>query len=150
MKRTMIYSIIIILFTVFIYIFFHKKYVKCELLLNIPHSDEEFYPNAYEFFHSKEDMERYFHRNDRTRKYEKECEKIEFDFDKNTYVFVYGKKIKNMFYSYKTSFFNDTSPSYSKPKNKTLIFIDYEDNNDKGVFIYKLDKNPNLRGFYGI
>lgn len=131
--------------------FFSRNSINYELLAKISKSDKEFYPNAYEFFHSKESIERYFNRNDNTRKYLKEIQNIDFDFKKYSYLIIYGRKIKKLYHSYKTSYFNDLSPSYSRPMNKKLIFIEYEDNNlDNGVFIYRVDKNSSLRGFYGV
>jgi hypothetical protein len=55
-----------------------------------------------------------------------------------------------MYHSYKTSLINDISPSYSKPKDKTLIIIEYDKDSDEGVFIYRIEKNSNFRGFYGL
>lgn len=151
MKKTIVYSVLILISIILVYIFFHKSSINYELLIKIPKSDKEFYPNAYEFFHSKESIEKYFNRNNKTKEYQKEVQDIDFDFKKHSYLIVYGKKIKNLYHSYKTSYFNDLSPSYSKPRNKTLIFVEYEENNsDTGVFIYIVDKDSNLRGFYGI
>ncbi len=66
--------------------FFSRNSINYELLAKISKSDKEFYPNAYEFFHSKESIERYFNRNDNTRKYLKEIQNIDFDFKKYSYL----------------------------------------------------------------
>lgn len=150
MRKKTIYIIIIIVFTLLGYLFFNKKYIEYELVCKIPNSDNKFYPDAYEFFHSKENLTRYFNRNDRTKEYGKTCQNIDFDFSKNSYVIVYGKKVKKMFHSYKTSLFNDISPSYSKPQGKTLIIIEYDEDSDEGVFIYRIEKKSKFRGFYGV
>lgn len=150
MKRKAMYILIVMVFTLLGYLFFNKKHIEHELLFKIPNSDNKFYPNAYEFFHSKESITRYFNRNDKTREYQKTCQNIDFDFNKNSYVIVYGKKVKKMYHSYKTSLINDISPSYSKPKDKTLIIIEYDKDSDEGVFIYRIEKNTNFRGFYGV
>jgi hypothetical protein len=105
---------------------------------------------AYEFFHSKEEINNYFKRNDTTKELFNKIENINFNFDKYSYCVVYGFEVEKMYYSYQDIYFNDLSPKYARPSNKILVSIKYRDQFKNKVIFYKLNKNPKLRGFYGI
>ena len=112
---------------------------------------KDFYPNGYEFFHSKKELDNYVNRNKRTKTLGQKLLTLNFDFDKYSYCVFYGRKVKKLYHSYKSTLLDDLSASYIKYNKKTLVFVEYEkDDNEKGIFIYKIKKNTKLRGFYGI
>lgn len=109
---------------------------------------EGFYPDAYVIFHSeKEFLE--------SAVYEKHGNKIvhamNLNFKKYSYVIVYGAKIKRMYYSIKSTIFDDKSPYYcSAVRNRMIcLFIEYQDP-DNYMYIYQIDKNCLLKSFGGI
>lgn len=134
-----------------VYTFYHKTYINNDLVFQSLNKNEKNYPDAYEFFHSKEEIEHYFYRNKHTKDIKIKCRDIVFDFKNYSYVIFDGHRVKKIFYSYKTTFFDDISPSYAKPKGKKPVFVEYEDDkSEKGIFIYKVKKDISLRGFYGV
>lgn len=151
MKKSVILLGVIGVLILVTYVFFHKNYLQFDLVYKIPNSDKDFYPNGYEFFHSKKELDNYINRNERTKSLGKRMKGLDFDFNNYSYSVFYGRKIKLIYHSYKSTFLDDLSPSYAKPKGKIVVFVEYEsDNKEKGVFIYKTKKNSKLRGFYGI
>lgn len=133
----------------FMFVFFHKTFLNQEMVFNGVMLNEKFRPNAYEFLHSEKDLSNFINRNDNTKLIGSNLKTVNFDFNNCSYCIVYGCKVKGMYYSYKTTFFDDTSPSYARPKDKKFIAIEYEKNKTNGVFIYSLKKDKALRGFYG-
>ncbi len=151
MKKSVILLVIIGMLILLTYVFFRKNYLQCDLFYEIPNSDKDFYPNGYEFFHSKKEIDNYINRNKRTKDLREKLQMLDFDFKNYSYCVFYGRKAKKIYHSYKTTLLDDLSPSYAKPNGKTLVFVEYEDDDKgKGVFIYKTKKNIKLRGFYGI
>ena len=107
-----------------------------------------FYPDAYVIFHTeKEFLESavYEHHGSNINR------SMNLDFEKYSYVIVYGAKVKRMYYSVKSTLFNDKSPNYcSAIKNKKLcLFIEYQAP-DNYMYIYQIDKNCMLKSFGGI
>lgn len=141
--------LVTILFTCLVFIFFNKTYLDFSLVYVEKNNDETFKPDAYEFFHSKAEIISFFNRNEKTKKFGANCD-LNFNFENYSYCIFYGCEIKRMYYSYKTSFFNDLTPTYAKPKNKKVVFVEYVNNKENGIYIYKIAKNDKLRGFYGI
>lgn len=151
MKKIIIFLVSATILMLLVYTFYHKNYIQYDLVFKSLNKNEKFYPGAYEFFHSKEDIHSYFNRTTETKGYGIKSRNIVFDFENYSYVIFYGRRVKNMYYSYKTTFFDDISPSYARPKNKIIVFVEYEnDKSEKGIFIYKVKKDIRLRGFYGL
>ena len=128
--------------------FFHKTELQFELICSGKGRDA-FYPDAYVVIKSEAIKKDFFSTNQETKRLASLCiDKI--DVRKYGYVVVYGKKVKRMYYSYKTTFCDDKSASYIKRWGADVIFIEYEDAPAEGsTFIYRIDKNEKLRGFYG-
>lgn len=140
-----------------IYIFLNKHYIPFEEVCKIYNVEDEkgFYPDAYVFFHSNREIENFFkHTNKYTELYGEKCKNIHFDFNNYSYVIVYGAKIKSMYYSYKTTIFNDKSPDYAKAHRygDICVFIEYEEwtKQNNGIYFYKVKRNPKFRGFGGL
>lgn len=156
MKKKYIVAIIfgLIIFPISIYWFSKKHYPAFEIYFKIPNVESDLYPGAYVFFNSNAQLTSFFNMNKDTRIYGENCKDVKFDFDNYTYVIVYGAKIESMYYSYKTTFFNDPSPSYAKARRygKKCVFIDYNKASkaEKGVYFYRLKRDTLLRGFDGL
>ena len=134
-----------------LYFFFYKNYLQSELICEIPNPSNVFYPDAYKFFHSKNEIDRFLELNQTTKSYKNYINKTEFDFNNFSYFIVYGREVKNIYYSHKSTFFDDKSESYARPKGKIPVFINYKNERSRnGVFIYRIEKDNRLRGFYGI
>lgn len=109
---------------------------------------EGFYPDAYAIFHSENEFQK-------SAVYENHGNKIihaiNLDFKQYSYVIVYGAKVKRMYYSVKSTIFDDKSPYYcSAVRNKMLcLFIEYQVP-DNYMYIYQIDKNNMLKTFGGI
>lgn len=138
-----------VLFSCLVFVFYHKNYLDYKLVYEGFNLKENFEPNAYEFFHSKEEIISFFKRNKETRKIENNCGNIKFDFENYSYCIFFGGRVKQMYYSYKTTLCNDISPSYARPSGKKVVFVEYEGNKKNTVFIYRIKKDNSLRGFYG-
>lgn len=133
------------------YFFLHKNYIKSELICEIPNTSNVFHPDAYEFFHSKNEIDRFLELNQTTKSYKNYINKTEFDFNDFSYFIVYGREVKEIYYSYKSTFFDDQSPTYARPGGKIPVFINYKNKGSRnGVFIYRIKRDKRLRGFYGI
>jgi hypothetical protein len=149
MKKKILLLSLLTLMLLVCFVFFKKTYLDFDLVYVEKNVNETFKPDAYEFFHSKNEMNIFFNRNEKTKKIGTNC-KINFDFEKYSYCIFYGCKIKNLYYSYKTTFFNDMTPKYARPNNKKVVFVEYGDNKKSEIYIYKISKDESLRGFYGI
>jgi len=55
-----------------------------------------------------------------------------------------------MYYSFKSTLFDDKSAAYAKRIGRRVLFIEYENVGTQGTFIYQIDKDLKLRGFFGI
>jgi len=133
------------------WIFYRKHYLYFELVCEIP-VVTSFRPDAYVFFHSKNDLDRYFNLNENTKEYKRLLPNVDFNFKEYSYCIVYGRKIEQIWYSNKSTYFDDKSASYAKPKGRIPVFITYEvENKDmSNVYLYKMEKDKRLRGFLGI
>lgn len=126
-------------------LFFHKTYLDKNLICKIDDATE-FRPDAYVVINSSEKF------NDVVFlvKGLGRCGD-NFDFSKSTYVIVFGRKASTMYYSYKTTFFDDISDHYAPKLGSDVLFIDYEAApGEKGIFVYEVPKNENLREFFGV
>lgn len=138
------------------YFFFRKKHLDYELAYKLPNvRNGEFYPDAYVFFHNQKSIDRFFELTDETKKLKKFIppETI-FDFDNYSYCIFYGRKIKSMYYSYKTTYFDDPSPSYESCRRYgyKCVFVTYDkptSNIDNAIYIYRVKKDEKLSGFNG-
>ena len=108
---------------------------------------EGFYPDGYSVFHTeKEFLESatYFYDG-------KDIAKaMKLDFSRYSYVLLQGAKVKRMYYSIKSTLFDDKSPDWAKARRfwKFCLFIEYQEP-DGYMYIYQIDKNTRLRGFGG-
>lgn len=150
MKKS-IFILGLLFVVIVIHLFYQKHYIAYGACYKIPNIHCEFYRDAYVFFHSDDQLRRFFKINSNTQEYGRNLKHIEFDFTKYSYLIVYGAKVDKMYYSYKTTMFNDPSPSYAKARRygKKCVFIDYSKKVDKGVYIYRMEKDTLLRGFAG-
>lgn len=109
-------------------IFFHQTELEFELICSADIRDD-FYPDAYVVINSEKKKRDYFTTNKDTKTLASICiDKI--DVSKYSYVVVYGRKVKRMYYSYKTTFFNDKSDYYVKRWGADVLFIEYEPDTD--------------------
>lgn len=103
-------------------------------------------PDGYYIFHTKKDFEEsatyYFHG--------KDIEKvIKLDFIQYSYVVVKGAKIDRMYYSVKSTIFDDKSPYWThEGYNKFCLIIEYQIC-DGYMYVYQIDRNPFLKSFAG-
>lgn len=107
-----------------------------------------FYPDAYVIFHTEKDFLE-------STVYDNHGSNIKrsmnLNFEKYSYVIVYGAKVKRMYYSLKSTIFDDKSPYYCSAirKRKICLFIEYQAP-DNYMYIYQIDKNCMLKSFGGI
>lgn len=138
------------------YLFFKKNYLDFELVSQMTNSDEEFYPMAYEFFHSKNAYDSFFTRNSNTIKLKTAFpNSSNLDFENYSYCIFFGKSLNSLYYSYKTTYYDDPSPSYASCKRNGKKFVqavynDTNQNNTKGIFLYKVNKDEKLSGVDGL
>lgn len=128
-----------------IYAFFARHEINSELYFKIPNA-KNFYPDAYRFINDDSYLE-LLKRDPKVRDYFKNKE---FNFSKYTYLVTCGAPIHSMYYSYKTTLFDDKSEEWclAWKSMQHCIMIEYE-NADSSLYIYRLPKNEKLRGFYG-
>ena len=150
MKKWMFIFVVLLVTVGVAYTFFHKSYISFELVGELPNGSEDFRPLGYEFFHSTQELESYFRRNKRTKQLEKNLSDITFDFTNYSYCIFYGRQVASMSYSYKTTYFDDPTPTYTRPKRKIPVFVTYGEGpgSEKGTFLYRVSKDDRLRGFY--
>ena len=132
------------------YTFFHKTYVSFELVGKVPEGNKDFRPHGYEFFHSRQEIESYFRRNERTKELHKNLSNVPLDFTNYSYCLFYGRKVVTMSHSGKTTYFDDPTPSYARPSGKIPVFVTYDQtlSGERGTFLYRVSKDDRLRGFY--
>lgn len=148
MKKIYLIAIAFSLLLLGLFIFFHKTQLEFELVCT-SNRETKFYPDAYTFIHSEEAFENYTGLNVDTHEFGKQCNQP-LDFTKYSYLIVYGQKPKLMYYSYKSTWFDDKSPSYSPHWGSKVVFIEYEEKSKGvGTFLYKVNKQKELRGFFG-
>ena len=108
---------------------------------------EGFYPDGYRVFHTEKEFLQsatyLYHGKDITKV-------MKLDFSKYSYVVVQGAKVKRMYYSIKSTLFDDKSPDWAKARRfwKLCLFIEYQDP-DGYMYVYQINKNSRLRGFGG-
>ena len=134
---------------IFVIVFFYQFEVDYSDYKRIEHIDGDgFYPDAYVIFHTeKEFLESAVYDYHGTNI---KCA-MNLNFEKYSYVIVYGAKVKRMYYSVKSTIFDDKSPFYcSAVRNKMICwFIEYQAP-DNYMYIYQIDKNCLLKSFGGI
>ena len=109
---------------------------------------EGFYPDAYVIFHTeKEFRESVVYDNHGSNI----MHAMNLDFEKYSYVIVYGAKVKRMYYSVKSTLFDDKSPYYCSAirNRKFCLFIEYQIP-DNYMYVYQINKNNLLKSFGGI
>ena len=161
------YTVYIILSTLIIssiggYLFLKKVYLDFEEVCELSNiRTREFRPFAYVFFHSQKEIDDFLRNNysdlaPNTKKV-KSCilSKINLDFVNYSYCIFYGRKVENMYHSFKTTYFDDLTPSYVKRHRSDIkcVFVTYSNkelNNSNGIFLYKVKKDKRLSGFKGL
>lgn len=143
-----IISLILVLLSIdYLQNFFRQRDVLYNAFYEI--DEDDFYPDAYVVFHSEMQLKQ-------SAAYRFHADEIEkamsgkFDFFKYSYVIVYGAKIERMYYSFKSTIFDDKSPSYASARrfHKQCLFIEYKEP-DGHIYMYQIDRNPELMGFGG-
>ena len=138
-----------VIFTIVLIVgFFHEFEVDYSDYKRIKHvGGEGFYPDGYGVFHTEKDFLQsatyLYHGKDITKV-------MKLDFSKYSYVEVNGAKVKRMYYSIKSTLFDDKSPDWAKARRfwKLCLFIEYQDP-DGYMYVYQINKNSRLRGFGG-
>lgn len=104
----------------------------------------DFYPYAYRLIKDKDKWVSYVNTNSDTKKLSM-INEDSLDFNKHMYIIVYGARIKNMHWSFKSTLFDDVNASYSKTfrKGKKLIMVDYM-TPDSNIYVYRMNANPTL------
>lgn len=77
----------------------------------------------------------------------------DLNFNDYSYCVFFGKEVSQLFYSMKTTYFDDPSPSYAscRKKGKKCVFASYvPDTTSKGVYLYCVPKDAQLSGFDGL
>ncbi|KGO93340.1 hypothetical protein [Flavobacterium subsaxonicum] len=147
MKKLYYILLTSLLFACFTIVFFHKTNLDFNLTCSYV-GDKEFRPDAYVVLHLDKDFEQYSKINSRTAKIGSAC-KSSLNFAKHDYVIVYGRKVKTMYYSLKSTLFDDRSDHYIKRIGRRVLFIEYENGDSTGTFMYQINKDKKLRGFIG-
>jgi hypothetical protein len=149
-KKVLSFVTVVSIITILIVGFFHEFEVDYSDYRRIKRVDGEegFYPDAYVIFHTeKEFLESavYDYHGSIIKR------SMNLNFEKYSYVIVYGAKVKRMYYSVKSTIFDDKSPYYcSAIRNKMMcLFIEYQAP-DNYMYIYQIDKNCMLKSFGGI
>ena len=149
-KKVLSFVTVVSIITILIVGFFHEFEVDYSDYRRIKRVDGEegFYPDAYVIFHTeKEFLESavYDYHGSIIKR------SMNLNFEKYSYVIVYGAKVKRMYYSVKSTIFDDKSPYYcSAIRNKMMcLFIEYQAP-DNYMYIYQIDKNCMLKSSGGI
>lgn len=148
-KKIVVLLVSVISIMIFVVGFFYQFEVDYSNYKRIERIDGDgFYPDAYVIFHTEKEFIE-------SSVYKYHGSKIKcsmnLNFEKYSYVIVYGAKVKRMYYSVKSTIFDDKSPYYCGAiKNKKFcLFIDYQAP-DNYMYIYQIDKNYMLKSFGGI
>lgn len=133
---------------VFMFGFFHQfevdyyDYKRIKLV-----GGEGFYPDGYRVFHTeKEFLESAWFFYDG----KEITQAMKLDFSNFSYVLVQGAKVKRMYFSIKSTLFDDKSPEWAKAYRFgcLCLFIEYQAP-DNYMYIYQIEKNTRLIGFGG-
>ena len=133
------------------FIICNKHYIKYSACYKLAITKTPFYPDAYKLINTKEELLSNIKLINNVIKEESVIDINKLDFYNHTYLLVFGAPIKNMYYSFKTTLFDDKSPSYAKAirHNKKCVFINY--NVPTGyTYLYEIAKDETLTGFCGI
>lgn len=154
MTRRRFYKVIVfILITVssLLYLFYSKHYIRYSACYKIKTLKTPSYPDAYRFINTKEDLEYCINLLDHTSETNHFLESFRIDFKNYTYVIVFSAPVKEMYYSIKTTIFDDKSPSYANAVryNKKCVFINYYQPTGY-IYLYEIKKDLSLSGFDGI
>ena len=128
--------------------FFHQFEVDYSDYKRIKLVDGEgFYPDGYRVFHSEKEFLQsawFFYDGKEI------TQAMKLDFSKYSYVLVQGAKVKRMYFSIKSTLFDDKSPEWAKAYRFgcLCLFIDYQAP-DNYMYIYQIEKNTRLIGFGG-
>jgi len=168
MKKQTIKAVLLLLAMIVtaitVYPFFKKTYLKYELIYAYPEGGGPYrydYGMDYEFYHSNQSMEHSQFLKSFTIPFSPNRpgtpKKIQdkgslfhsFDFEEYSYVAFNAQKVTSMYYSYKTTYFNDrSSPVVScRKRGKKCVFVTYDPNSVHGWYIYRVKRDPLLRGF---
>lgn len=133
-----------------LFLFYSKHYIRYSACYKIKTLKTPFYPDAYCFINSKDKFDLCVTPHDNAFDETKFIEYYKIDFNRYTYVIVYGAPIKNMYYSLKTTLWDDDSPSYDRAirYNKKFVVINYEHPTGY-IYLYRIKKDLSLRGFGG-
>ena len=129
------------------FIICNKHYIKYSACYKLPIPKTPFYPDAYKFANTKEEFLSNMKLINNAIKVEAIIDTNKLDFNNHTYLFVFGAPIKKMYYSFKTTLFDDKSPSYAKAirHKKKCVFINY--NIPTGyTYLYEIKKDGQLSG----
>lgn len=148
MKTKILIATSIITTIALIVVFFYQfeiGYSDCKRIKLI--DGDGFYPDGYSVYHTEEDFLKsalYLYDGEDIMKV------MNMDFSKYSYVMVQGAKVDRMYYSIKSTLFDDKSPSWAKAYKyrKLCLFIEYK-TPDNYMYIYQIDKNTRLREFRG-
>lgn len=140
--------LLIVILTSFSVCFFHQHEIPYIEYHAVDKSD--FWPMAFRIFHDESSMQSYINLYEKGGAMEQKISEIQLDFEKYSYILVYGAKIDRMYYSMKSTWFDDISPYYASARryNECRLFIDYL-NPDGCVYLYQIKKNVKLRGICG-
>lgn len=158
MNSKLLYILIIVvsILSFTIYIFFKKDHLNFELISKVSKTNEEFRPFAYRFFHSQNDYDNFLNINSNTIKLKSDLPKAkDLDFENYSYCIFFGKGLSDLYYSYKTTYYDDPSPSYAScarygKKYVVVIYKNLTSNKDNGIFLYKVKRDVKLRGVDGL
>ena len=139
---------------------FRENEVEYNEVYDITAVDHEFYPGAYEFYHELHNnpdkhrpaFETLLSHNRQYHRYNSEVlDSIHFDFQKYSYLVVYGAKIKRMYWNYITTTFEDESPSYccARRYGRQFVKIEYQEPDGK-IYLYRLKHDDRLTVFQGL
>ena len=133
------------------FIICNKHYIKYSACYKLPIPKTPFYPDAYKFVNTKEEFLSNMKLINNATKVEAIIDTNKLDFNNHTYLFVFGAPIKKMYYSFKTTLFDDKSPSYTKAirHKKKCVFINYKIPTGY-TYLYEIKKDETLTGFNGI
>lgn len=148
-KRLTIFFVSAISIIVLVVGFFHQFEVSYSDYKRVECVDGEgFYPDAYAIFHTQKESREstVYHYHGRNIEHA-----MKLNFEKYSYVIVYGAKVKRMYFSIKSTLFDDKSPYYcSALRNRMIcLFIEYQAP-DNYMYIYQIKKNNLLKSFGGI
>ncbi len=154
MTQKRLFLIVVFITTIVLslfYIAYSKHYIKYSACYKLVTLKTPFYPDAYRFINTKEDFEIYIGLMDNTIDVKSFIDYNKIDFKRYTYIMVFGAPVEEMYYSLKTTIFDDKSPSYAKAMRfkKKCVLIKYAPPTGY-IYIYRIKKDLSLTGFNGM